>query len=71
MNTNPVIRLHANDNVLIARAELALGQQLSNPALRVRAQVPAGHKIAACAIAGGEGVATIARAVMEIKTRTY
>ncbi|WER48563.1 altronate dehydratase family protein [Cupriavidus sp. WKF15] len=56
MNTNPVIRLHANDNVLIARGELALGQQLSDPALRVRAQVPAGHKIAACAIAGGTPV---------------
>ncbi len=56
MKTNPVIRLHANDNVLIARSELALGQQLSDPALRVRAQVPAGHKIAACAIAGGTPV---------------
>jgi len=53
---NPVIRLHANDNVLIARSDLALGQQLAEPALRVRAQVPAGHKIAARAIASGTPV---------------
>lgn len=56
MKTNPVIRLHANDNILIARSDLALGLQLSDPALRVRAQVSAGHKIAACAIAGGTPV---------------
>ncbi|MGO4580146.1 UxaA family hydrolase [Cupriavidus sp. 2TAF22] len=48
-----LIRLHANDNVLIARDALALGQSLPGLGLRVRAQVPAGHKIAACAIAKG------------------
>jgi len=52
----PVIRLHANDNVLIARGDLTLGQQLADLGLRVRAQVPAGHKIAARAIARGEQV---------------
>ncbi|MCT9124772.1 UxaA family hydrolase [Cupriavidus gilardii] len=56
MNVNAVIRLHANDNVLIARQDLALGQPLPGLGVRARAQVPAGHKIAACAIAKGEPV---------------
>ena len=56
MTLNPVIRLHANDNVLIARSDLTLGQQLEDLGVRVRAQVPAGHKIAARAIARGEQV---------------
>lgn len=52
----PLIRLHAADNVLIARAALALGQELPELGLRLRAQVPAGHKIAARRIAKGEPV---------------
>jgi len=56
VTSNPVIRLHANDNVLIARGDLTLGQHLPDLDLRVRAQVPAGHKIAARAIARGEQV---------------
>ena len=52
----PVIRLHADDNVLIAKQPLSLGQNLSEWHVRVRAQVPAGHKIAARAIAAGEPV---------------
>ncbi|MFP5474482.1 MAG: UxaA family hydrolase [Gammaproteobacteria bacterium] len=51
-----LIRLHANDNVLIARAPLALGQPLPELGLCLRAQVPAGHKIAARRIAAGEPV---------------
>jgi len=53
---NPVIRLHANDNVLIARTDLTLGQHLEELGMRARAQVPAGHKIAARAIAQGEQI---------------
>ena len=53
---SPLIRLHANDNVLIARRALALGQELPEFGLRLRAQVPAGHKIAACRIAAGDAV---------------
>jgi altronate hydrolase len=52
----PLIRLHANDNVLIAREPLSLGQEMPDLGLRVRAQVPAGHKIAARNIAAGEVV---------------
>lgn len=50
---SPLIRLHANDNVLVARQALAIGQALPEFDLRLRAQVPAGHKIAACRIAKG------------------
>ncbi|MDD0814557.1 altronate dehydratase family protein [Curvibacter sp. HBC28] len=53
---SPLIRLHPNDNVLVARAPIALGQTLAEFGLRTRAQVPAGHKIAARAIAAGERV---------------
>lgn len=52
----PLIRLHGNDNVLIARAPLALGQPLPELGVRMRAQVPAGHKVAARRIAAGEAV---------------
>jgi altronate hydrolase len=53
---SPLIRLHANDDVLIAREPIALGQALPEFGLRMRAQVPAGHKIAARRIAAGEPV---------------
>ena len=53
---SPLIRLHPHDNVLIAREPLALGRALPEFDLRVRAQVPAGHKIAARALTLGERV---------------
>lgn len=53
---SPLIRLHPNDNVLVARAPIALGQELPEFGLRTRAQVPAGHKIAARRITAGERV---------------
>jgi altronate hydrolase len=55
-NSSPLIRLHANDNVLIARHPIAIGQELPEFGLRMRAQIPAGHKIAARPIAAGEPV---------------
>jgi altronate hydrolase len=51
----PVIRLHADDNVLIARTELAIGTPLAE-GVRSRSQVPAGHKIAARRLARGEPI---------------
>ncbi|RPH42387.1 MAG: altronate dehydratase [Burkholderiales bacterium] len=51
----PVIRLHADDNVLIARTEVAIGTALAE-GLRSRSQVPAGHKIAARRIVRGEPI---------------
>ena len=56
MTTSPLIRLHADDNVLVVRHPLALGQELPEFGLKLKAQVPAGHKIAARAIAAGERV---------------
>ena len=53
---SPLIRLHADDNVLVARRVIGLGQALPEFGLHMRAQVPAGHKIAACRIGAGEPV---------------
>jgi altronate hydrolase len=53
---SPLIRLHEHDNVLVTRAPLALGQELPEFGLRTRAQVAAGHKIAARRILAGERV---------------
>ena len=53
---SPLIRLHAADNVLVVRHPLALGQDLPEFGVRLRAQVPAGHKVAARRIAAGEAV---------------
>lgn len=56
MIQSDLIRLHAADNVLIAKKMIALGQDLPGLTARAKAQVPAGHKIAACRIAEGEPV---------------
>ncbi len=56
ITASPLIRLHARDNILIARQPIGIGQDVPEYGLRVRAQVPAGHKIAATRIAEGEPV---------------
>ncbi len=56
MSTGPLLHLHPNDNVFVAKTALALGQEIPELGVRTRAQVPAGHKIAARRIAGGEQV---------------
>lgn len=53
---SPLLHLHPNDNVLVARTALSLGQEIPELCVRARAQVPAGHKIAARRIAEGEQV---------------
>ncbi|WP_310459739.1 altronate dehydratase family protein [Sphaerotilus sp.] len=53
---SPLIRLHPADNVLVVRHPLALGQVLPEFGLKVKAQVPAGHKLAARDIAQGERI---------------
>ncbi|WCM94777.1 altronate dehydratase family protein [Acidovorax sp. NCPPB 2350] len=53
---SPLLHLHPHDNVLVAKAALALGQEIPELGVRTRAQVPAGHKIAARRIAQGEQV---------------
>ena len=51
-----LIRLHPKDNVLIAREPLTLGATVNadGARIKIRAQVPAGHKIAARKIAANE-----------------
>ena len=51
---SPLLHLHPDDNVFVAKSALALGQTISELGVRTRAQVPAGHKIAARHIAAGE-----------------
>ncbi|MEP7183999.1 MAG: altronate dehydratase family protein [Betaproteobacteria bacterium] len=51
-----VIRLHPNDDVVIARSQLVGGTQLIDEKVTVAGLVPPGHKIAARAIRAGEPV---------------
>ncbi|GAD21526.1 UxaA family hydrolase [Acidovorax sp. MR-S7] len=55
-SASQLLHLHPNDNVLVAKAALALGQEIPELGVRTRAQVPAGHKIAARPIKEGEQV---------------
>ena len=75
MDHNNLIRLHANDNVLIAKAPIAIGQELPNLAARARAQIPAGHKVAAERIQQGAQIkkynAVIGVAARDIEPGDY
>ena len=51
---NQHIRLHPNDDVVIARQQLMSGATVEN--IAVRGLIPPGHKIAIRAIAPGEPV---------------
>ena len=48
------IRLHPNDDVVIARQQLMSGSTVEN--IAVRGLIPPGHKIATRAIQAGEAV---------------
>jgi altronate hydrolase len=50
------IRLHEQDNVVVARSDLALGAKLEPEGLVCRSQVTAGFKVAARKIASGEPI---------------
>ncbi|MEJ5990530.1 altronate dehydratase family protein [Ramlibacter sp. PS3R-8] len=54
--TGPIIRLHPNDNVVVARIEVGIGTAVPSEGFTSRSQVPAGHKIAARAIRAGEPI---------------
>ncbi|HEY1230083.1 MAG TPA: UxaA family hydrolase, partial [Ramlibacter sp.] len=75
MSKSPLIRLHPADNVLVAKVPLALGDALPELGARLRGQVPAGHKVAARAIAKGEPVrkynAVIGVAARDIEPGDY
>ena len=50
---SPALRLHPADNVLVARATIALGTAIPGESFTCRSQIPAGHKVAATAIPKG------------------
>ena len=54
--SSPLIRLHINDNVQIARAAIELGQACDSHGLTARDAVPAGHKVAVQGIAAGDPI---------------
>lgn len=53
---NPVIRLDAKDNVVVARIELPQGSPITEEGVTTLQPVPLGHKVAARFIAKGEAV---------------
>ena len=53
---SPVIRIHAQDNVVIARSQLIGGTRLAELGVTVAGLVPAGHKLAIADIAAGQAV---------------
>jgi len=52
----PIIRLHPNDNVVVARVDVGIGTPVPSEGFTSRSQVPAGHKLAARAIRQGEAI---------------
>jgi altronate hydrolase len=53
---SPVIRLHPDDNVVVARTEVGLGAEIPGEGVTSRAQVAAGYKLATRPIVRGEPV---------------
>jgi altronate hydrolase len=54
--TGRIIRLHPNDNIVVARVDLGIGAPIEGENITSRSQVPAGYKIAAKPIAKGEPI---------------
>jgi altronate hydrolase len=54
--TGPIIRLHPNDNVVVARVDVAIGTPVPSENFTCRSQVTAGYKIAARKILKGEPI---------------
>jgi altronate hydrolase len=54
--TGAVIRLHSHDNVVVARIDIGIGDDIAGEGIRSRSQVPAGYKIAAQRIVKGEPI---------------
>ncbi len=44
---SPIIRLHPNDNIVVARIDVGIGTEVPSENFTSRSQVPAGYKIAA------------------------
>ena len=54
MTGGPTVRLHPDDTVVVAARDLPAGTVLTDPPVRLRAAVPAGHKVATRAVRAGE-----------------
>jgi altronate hydrolase len=52
----PIIRLHPNDNVVVARVDVGIGAEVPSEHFTSRSQVPAGYKIATKKILKGEPI---------------
>jgi altronate hydrolase len=52
----PIIRLHPNDNVVVARVDVPIGTTVPSENFTSRSQVPAGYKIAARKILKGDPI---------------
>eukprot|EP01136_Pigoraptor_vietnamica_P031315 Opistho-1_new@91732 len=55
-DTEPVIRIHPADDVVIARQQLQGGTPIASEGITVSGLIPPGHKIAVRAIAAGQPV---------------
>jgi len=56
MNDSPVIRIHAADDVVIARRQLVSGTRIASEGVTVSGLIPPGHKLAVRAIRAGAPV---------------
>jgi altronate hydrolase len=54
--TDPAIRLHPEDDVVIARLEIPAGTMVAKENVRATAAIPPGHKLAVRAVAQGQPV---------------
>ena len=52
----PIIRLHPNDNIVVARVDVSIGTEVPSEHFTSRSQVPAGYKIATKKIAKGDPI---------------
>jgi len=55
-NPNPTVRLHVDDNVVVARTDLLPGVAIAGEGVRTQTRVPIGHKVSTRPIAKGEPV---------------
>ena len=72
---SPVIRLDHNDNVVVARVEIAKGTAISEEQIEALQDVPLGHKLASRFVKKGEPIlkynTTIGFASEDIDPGTY
>ena len=64
--TSLTIRLHANDDVVIARAQLVSGTALLDENGKVSGLIPPGHKVATHAIPAGAPVKRPAKRMLHV-----